>query len=242
MIDRQSLATVLLALAVGLHASFAAAGEPEPSINVSGEGEAGVAPDMAIVSLTVTREGKTAREALSANNRAMEEVLAAMRKRGIEDRDLQTSNFNIQPRYTQVTRTASGERPAPRIDGYTVRNGLTVRVRKLADLGEILDQSVSLGVNEGGGVQFTNADPSKAIEEARVSAVKDAMARAQTLAGAAGVKTGRILSLSEQSYMPRPAPMMRAASFAEAASDSVPMAAGENSYRVNVQLSVAIEQ
>lgn len=239
---RQSLVTVLLALAAGFCTSLAAAGEPEPSISVSGEGEASVAPDMAIVSLMVTREGETAREALSANNRAMEEVLAAMRKRGIEDRDLQTSNFSIQPRYTQPPRAASGERPAPKIDGYTVRNGLTVRVRKLADLGEILDQSVSLGVNEGGGVQFTNADPSKAIEQARIAAVRDAMARAQTLAGAAGVKTGRILSLSEQSYMPRPAPMMRAASFAEAAADSVPMAAGENSYRVNVQLSVAVEQ
>lgn len=243
MMYKQSLLTILLAAVVGFHASLAVADAPEPTISVSGEGEASVAPDMALVSLTVTREGKTAREALSANNRAMEEVLSAMRKRGIEDRDLQTSNFSIQPRYTQPPRSASGERPAPKIDGYTVRNGLTVRVRKLDDLGEILDQSVSLGVNEGGGVQFANADPSMAIEQARVSAVKDAMARAQTLAMAAGVRTGRVLTLSEHSYQPRPAPMMRAASFAEAAgADAVPMAAGENSYRVSVQMSFAIEQ
>lgn len=235
------LVSFLLAAVVVVSAPMVlAANDVTPSISVSGEGEASVAPDMAVLTLTVTREGETAREALSANNSAMQQVLAAMRERGIADRDLQTSNFSIQPRYTQPETTSSGARPAPQIDGYTVRNGLTVRVRDLAALGEIIDQSVSLGVNEGGGVKFTNADPAKTIEQARINAVKDAMGRAEVLARAAGVKTGKILKLSEQFSRPRPAPMMRASNLAEAG--SVPMAAGENSYSITVQLSVAIEQ
>jgi len=226
---------------VALVFPVAQAAESEPSIVVNGEGEAHLAPDMAVLTLTVTREGTTAREALDANSQAMKEVLRALRDRGIAERDLQTSNFNIQPRYTQPPRTSGGVRPAPRIDGYTVRNGLTVRVRNLDTLGEIIDQSVTLGVNEGGGVRFTNADPSAAIDKARVGAVKDALLKAGVLADAAGVGTGRILSISEQSYVSRPAPMMRTAAFA-ADAESVPMAAGESTYRVSVQVMVAIEQ
>ena len=242
MLRTSVLIPALLAVAIGVTSPpMFAAGESTPRIDVAGEGVASVAPDMATVSLTVTREAQTAREALSASNEAMENVLAAMRKRGIEEKDLQTSDFNIQPRYTQPVRTPAGVRPAPRIEGYTVRNGLTVTVRDLAELGAIIDQSVGLGVNEGGSVRFANADPSKTIDRARVKAVADALARARVLADAAGISTGRILSLSEQFSLPRPAPMLRASAFAEADA-SVPMATGENSYRVTVQLSVAIEQ
>ena len=226
-----------------LLAAPALADESTPSISVTGEGSAELAPDMAIVNLVVTRVAVTAREALDANNQAMAKVLAAMRERGIAEKDLQTSNFSIQPRYAQLPRSASGERPAPRIDRYQVRNSLSVRVRDLARLGEIIDQSVTLGVNEGGSVQFTNADPSQALEQARVAAVKDAMSRAETLARAAGVEVGRILSLSDNSYIPRPVPMASGVAMMRSANaESVPMAAGENSYRVTVSLTRAIKQ
>ena len=124
-----------------------------------------------------------------------------------------------------------------------MRNSLTVRVRDLAQLGAIIDQSVTLGVNEGGSVQFTNADPSRALEQARVRAVKDAMARAQTLAKAADVGLGRILTLSDNTFLPRPVPMAGGMAMMRAASaESVPVAGGENSYRVTVSLTREIKQ
>jgi len=177
---------------------------PVPRILVSGQGSANVAPDMAVLSLTVTREADSAREALDASSATMHDVLEAMRAEGIEARDLQTSNFSIQPRYSQPAVGRSGQREAPRIVGYTVRNSLTVRIRDISALGAILDRSVTLGVNEGGNIMFTNADPSAAIEQARIMAVQQAVAKAQTLATAAGVEAGRILEISEPSSNPRP--------------------------------------
>ena len=218
-----------------------AADQPAPRISVSGQGSADLVPDMAVLTLTVTREAPTARAALDANSEAMAGVIKAMQGQGVAAKDLQTSNFSIQPRHAQQPRQASGERPAPKISGYVVRNSLAVRVRDISKVGEVLDESVTLGVNEGGNILFTNDDPSAAIEQARVRAVKDAMAKAQTLAGAAGVKLGKVLEISEQSHEPRPMPMMRAEMSMARSADAVPVAVGENTYRVTVKLSIAIE-
>jgi uncharacterized protein YggE len=126
---------------------FAAAdNEPFPRILVTGQGSFDIAPDMAVLSLTVTREAETARAALDANSSAMKEVFAAMKAEGIADRDLQTSGFSIQPRYIYPS-PKSGQREPPRIVGYVVRNSLTVRVRDIENVGAILDKSVTLGVN-----------------------------------------------------------------------------------------------
>jgi hypothetical protein len=211
-------------------------------ILVTGEGSADLAPDMAILSLTVTRQANTARAALDANSSAMKEVQTAMTSAGIEPRDLQTSGFSIQPNYFYPPQQPSGKREPPQILGYTVRNSLTVRVRDISAVGVILDKSVSLGVNEGGNITFTNDDPSGAITKARVKAVQHAIDKARTLADAAGVKTGQILEISEQSYSPRPMPMARAEMAMGRSSDAVPVAVGENTYKVTVNISFAIDQ
>lgn len=226
-----------------LASSLQAAEEtPSPRILVNGEGSVDIAPDMAMLTLTVTREADTAKEALKAGSAAMSDVLAAMQAEGIAKRDLQTSSFSIQPRYTHPEPKAPGETSAPYIVGYTVRNSLTVRVRDIEAVGRILDKSVSLGVNEGGNISFTNDDPSAAISEARIKAVQDASDKARTLAKAAGVKVGKILEISEQSYFQRPSPMPMARMQMSAASDSVPVASGENTYSVSVSINYAIDQ
>lgn len=213
-------------------------------ISVSGEGEINIAPDMAIVSMGVTREAKTAREALTANTEAMAKVLDAMKAAGIEDRDLQTSNFSIQPQYFYPKPSDDGTQAAPVITGYIVSNNLSVRIRDLAAVGDILDASVTLGVNNGGNLIFTNDNPDAAITEARTKAMKNAIDKAKTLSGAAEVELGKIVEISEQSYgQPQPIPMMRAAKM-EMAMDSaaVPIAAGENTYRVSVNVTFEIDQ
>ena len=215
---------------------------PLPRILVSGEGSVDLAPDMAILSLTVTRQAETARAALDANSAAMQEVQTAMTSAGIEPRDLQTSGFSIQPNYFYPPQQPSGQREPPEIAGYTVRNSLTVRVRDIGAVGVILDKSVSLGVNEGGNIMFSNEDPSEAITMARIKAVQNAIEKANTLAAAAGVKTAQILEISEQSYSPRPMQMARAEMAMGRAADAVPVAAGENTYTVTVNISFGIDQ
>ena len=213
-----------------------------PRILVTGEGSVDVPPDMAMLKLTVTREAETARAALDANSSAMNKVLSAMKAEGIDARDLQTSGFSIQPRYIYPSAKSSGQREPPQIVGYTVRNSLSVRIRDVDMVGQILDKSVTLGVNEGGNIMFTNADPSGVITQARIEAVKDAMSKARTLAEAAGVRTGDLLEISEQSYAPRPMPMARAEMSMARSADSVPVASGENTYKVTVNVSYAIDQ
>lgn len=238
-----ALAGTVLASAAALFSASAmaqqnlAGPQPAPRISVTGEGEVAVAPDMAILNLTVLREGETARAALTANNDAMKQVLAALKEAGVAERDLQTSGLSIQPRFAQPGKERNVE---PKINGYTVSNGVTVRVRNLADAGAILDKAVSLGVNQGGGIVFVKDDLKPTLTEARKLAVADAIARAKTLAEAADIKLGKILAIEEQSNLPRPmpygGPMRMAASDA-----SVPLASGENTYRtqVNVVFEIA---
>ncbi|MEZ5571849.1 MAG: SIMPL domain-containing protein [Halioglobus sp.] len=215
---------------------------PSPRVVVTGEGNANIAPDMAILNLSVMREAATAREALTANTAAMQKVLDAMSKLGIAKRDLQTSNFDIQPRYVYPQRQNAGTSEPPQLVGYTVRNALSVRVRDINRVGEVLDTSVTLGVNEGGSINFTNDDPAAVITQARISAVKDAMSKASTLAEAAGVKLGEVLEIFEQNYTPQPMVLSRMKMEMASADAAVPIAAGENTYRVTVNLSLAIAQ
>jgi len=123
-----------------------------------------------------------------------------------------------------------------------VRNSLSVRVRDISNVGAVLDKSVTLGVNEGGDIRFSNANPSAVIEQARIKAVKQAVAKANTLATAAGVKTGKLLEISEQSFNPRPMSMASAGRSLARTAEAVPVAAGENTYKVMVNVTFAIDQ
>lgn len=241
---KHQLILAITALAATMAALPAkAADDPAPRIMVSGEGESWAAPDMALINLTVLRDAPTSREALDANTKAMTDVMAAMKTFGIEDRDLQTSGFSIQPRY-QYPDPNKNETFQPKIIGYTVINTLGVRVRDLTRVGEVLDQSVTLGVNQGGDITFLKDDSAPVMEEARKKAVENAVAKARTITSTAGVGIGRILEMSEQSFRPGPIPMMQAEmSMAKMdAGAPVPVAAGENSYRVTVNVTFEIKQ
>ncbi len=214
-----------------------------PTISVSATGTSTVVPDMAQLSLSVVREAPSARAALDANNAAMAEVLAAMKDAGIAERDLQTEQFNIQPQYRYFQPNERGVVKPPEITGYQVTNGLTVRVRDLANVGAVLDRSVTLGVNSGGGIAFTTSQPEAALGQARSNAVEKAMAQARTLTQTADVGLGRILNISEHDgQQPPMRPMARMAEAALASDGAVPVAAGEGSYSVTVSITWEIDQ
>ncbi|MBY5538704.1 SIMPL domain-containing protein [Rhizobium leguminosarum] len=237
------LMTAVLALPLAAPApAFAQEAKPrEPVISVTGDGESSVAPDMAVVNLAVVKQAKTAREALDENNKAMNDVLAALKSGGIAERDLQTSGFSIQPQYN-YPQPVDGQQQQPQLIGYQTINSVTVRLRDLAKLGAVIDQSVSLGINQGGEIQFTNDKPDAAIEEARKAAVADAVKRAKTLSEAAGVKLGRILEINENVPRAMPQPVYRATMMKEASDAAVPVQGGENNYNVSVTVTFAIEQ
>ncbi|MBB4956044.1 uncharacterized protein YggE [Agrobacterium vitis] len=234
---------VLLAgLAAGLPAVAQDVARPEAVINVSGEGEATLAPNMAIMQLGVVSEDEAAAQALKDNNLAMARVLKMLTDQGLADRDIQTSGFDITPRYKHVPDDKPAPQP-PAIEGYSVSNGLTVRVRDLAKLGGVIDGAVGLGVNQAGSIQFTNDKPELAISDARKQAMEDALAKAKTLTEAAGVKLGRIVSINENSARPfEQAMMMKTGMARDMAAAPTPIAAGENTYRVTVNVTFALEQ
>lgn len=212
--------------------------DPQPAaaeVHVVGVGTVRRAPDTAILSLAVSREAETAREAVSAANEAMSAVIQRMRDAGVADRDLQTQDFSIQPRI-EYPDEKGGPR-TPRVVGYEARNSLTVRVRDLGKVGVLLDEAITLGVNRGGDVRFVNEDPAEALAQARAEAMRDARERARTLVGALGMRLGRVVSVRESQASPRPQPMAatRMVEMANDAGGEVPLSAGESSYTVRVE-------
>lgn len=215
----------------------AAASRTPRVISVSGEGVVDAAPDMASIVIGVVTQAKTAREAVSGNTTATEGVLASLNEAQIEKRDISTSGFSVQPNYN-YPRNGSGE--APTIEGYEARNSLTVRVRDLTKLGTILDNVVTTGSNQIGGISFDVADKTPLLDKARGDAVADARRKADIFASAAGVKLGRVLAIETgaQRWVPQPRVMaMQARADALTASAPVPIEAGEQSFRATVEVT-----
>ena len=207
---------------------------PPRQITVTGQGIVDVRPDMATLSLGVTTEGEAAGEALAANNAAMAAVMARLEEAGIAPRDMQTSLLNLSPRWTEPR--DGGTRPE--IDGYIASNALTVRVRELPALGDVISAAVADGANTFDGLSFGLAEPEPVEDEARGEAVADAERKARLFAEAAGVTLGPILSITEVTEFRGPI-MMEQAAFARDA--SVPIAPGEVSLRATVTMSWGIE-
>lgn len=200
-------------------------------IVITGTASVTAIPDIALVSAGVETTAQTAREALSANTTAMQSVFETAKKLGIEERDIQTSNFNIGPNWEHGP-TGSRE------NGFAVSNQVTLRLRDVAKVGEALDALVSGGANRAGGVQFVVSDADERLDTARREAVTKAKARAELYAAAADVELGEIISIREGADAPVHMPM-----YAEArmASDSVPVAAGEQELSISVTITWALD-
>ena len=222
-----------LSLAFSLAAQPLAAQEPsllqQQGLTVVGTGEVRARPDLAVVRLGVVSQAATARAALDANNEAMAALLASLERQGVASRDVQTSQFVVQPRYHH---DPEGRDP-PRIDGYEVSNQVAVTVRALDRLGEVLDEAVSVGSNNILGVEFGLDDPEPRRDEARRLAVEDARRKAEIYAEAAGLALGPVRSISEEVRAGPPQPVYRM----EMAEASVPIAEGEQAITIEVTVN-----
>jgi hypothetical protein len=210
----------------------AAAQEQHHIITMNGHGEAQGLPDTATLSAGVSVDAPTAAAALAAANKEMEAVLAALKRNGAPDKDIQTRNFSVHPQY------ATGNGEAPRVTGYQVMNQVEVRIENIARLGTTLDALVGAGANQVNGVNFSLHDPGTLLADARAAAVADALAKAEIFAKAAGVTLGPILSITENGNG-GPRPMVFAAPMARPA--SVPLALGEETIAADVTISWEIK-
>jgi uncharacterized protein len=230
------LSLAILGLVLPSPMARAQAQQTEPfkrTISLIGTGEVRARPDIAIITLGVMKRAATAREALTQNNQAMAEIIAHLRQSGIEEKDIQTSNFTVNPAYQYDNQ---GQQP-PKIIGYDVSNQVTAVVRKLDALGAILDEAVSKGSNQIYGISFSIDDPRAREDEARKLAIEDATRKARLIAESAGVTLGPILNILEMLPSP-PIPLHAKAQRMEAAADSaVPVAQGEQVVTVQVNVS-----
>ncbi|WP_103334582.1 SIMPL domain-containing protein [Pseudotabrizicola formosa] len=226
------VATLLSATA--LTAVQAQTTAPTAQITVTGEGVVDGIPDIATLSLGVTTTGETAAAAMAGNTEALTAVMARLKAAGIADRDMQTTNLSVNPNWTGYDNGAR-----QRIDGYTASNQLTVRIRDLDGLGQVLDAAIQDGANTLNGLSFGLSEPRPALDAARKAAVEDARARATLLVEAAGASLGPIVSITEGGgYMP-PQPMFRQSADSAGA---VPVAAGEVATTASVTIVFEIAQ
>ena len=223
------------AIAAALLAAPAQAQIAAPAmIAVTGEATISAAPDLAQIDAGVTSEAKTAREAAETNNAAMGKVLQALQGTGIDQKDYQTSRLSLQPE-SAPNRTGAS---TPTIIGYRASNRVTVRLRDVTKLANLIDAMVTAGANDIGGISFKVSNASKLLDDAREQAVADARRKAEIYARAAGVTLGAPLSISEEGNA-APVPYRRMA--AGMALAATPVAAGEETLQVTVSVSWAIK-
>jgi uncharacterized protein len=205
---------------------------PPPAISVTGEATVSLPPDQAQIDGGVSNDAKTAREASDANNAAMGKVLLALKGAGIDEKDYQTSRLSLQPQYAP---NRSG--PSP-VVGYRASNRVTIRLRDVTKIAGMIDVLVGAGANDIGGINFMVSQASKLLDEAREQAISDARRKAQIYAKAAGVTLGEPLSISEEIA---PTPVFRGKVAGGMAASTTPVAQGEETLSVTVNVSRAIK-
>lgn len=197
-------------------------------LSVSSQAEASRAPDIATISAGVVTQAPDGNTAMRQNATQMTQVMAAIRKAGIADKDIQTSGVMLNPQYDYR------DNQAPKITGYQATNTVNLKVRDIAKLGQVLDALAAQGANQINGPTFEIDQPDPVYDEARLAALKKAETRAETYAKGLGLKVRRIVSIAEGSAggSPRPVMMMARAK----AADSTPVSPGETTLSVSIDV------
>jgi uncharacterized protein YggE len=236
--------TLLAALLLGAGSlPTAAVAQQTPSItqtiagsrlDISATGEVTRVPDIAVISAGVVTRSTTATGALQDAADRMQRVLAALKRAGVEDRDVQTSNISLNPEYRYV------ENQPPQLTGYTASNQLTIRFRDIRNSGRILDALVGQGANQINGPSLTIDKPEAALDEARAKAIAAGRGRAELYARALGLRVARVVSVSESGgyAVPPPAPPM-AMQMARSADTSIQP--GEQKLQVTLAMTFELQ-
>ena len=222
-----ALTVVLGVIGAGLVlAQFAGLPQNYPQqISVSGIGKAYIKPDIAMVSFGVTTQELKSQDAVNKNNEKMNAVIKAIKDLGIDEKDIQTTLYNLTPMYDYGTITD----PVPMMEsvggssdsgvvypmpvrqgqifrGYSLEQQISVKIRDFEKINSVLDKATSTGATNVGQLQFTVDDPEKANAEARALAIENAKEKMQSLAKQSGLRVGKLVNVSE-GYNNYPVPM-----------------------------------
>ncbi|MFL5574920.1 MAG: SIMPL domain-containing protein [Gemmatimonadaceae bacterium] len=188
-----------------------------PSVITSGRGETKVAPDRATVTVTVETHGATAAAAAAENARQQTSTISALRAAGLEAKDVSTAGYSVTPEYQY------GPNTKPKVTGYAARNTITAEVKRIDQVGKVIDAALAGGANLIGGVQFSASNTDEARRTALAKAVQQACLDAGAMAKAVGASAGEALELSSQLYEAPPRPLMEVGMMqARAAAADVP--------------------
>lgn len=160
------------------------------TITVTGSGEVILVPDLAYINVGVHTEAEDVTSAVNSNNNQARAIKEAMVGMGVEEKDIQTSNFNVYSmnRYDDMGNIAG--------TNYAVDNTLYIIVRDMPRLSEILDAALGAGANQIYGISFDIANRADAMAQARDLAIKDAEEKALSIANTAGVQLGQVINIS----------------------------------------------
>jgi hypothetical protein len=205
-------------------------------LDISATGEVTRVPDVAIISAGVVSRATTATAALQDSADRMQKVLAALKRAGVEERDIQTSNVSLNPEYRYP------ENQSPQLVGYTASNQLTIKFRDIRTSGKILDALVAQGANQINGPNLTLDKPEAALDEARANAIATGRARAELYARSLGLRVVRVVSVSESGgyAVPPPAPPMPMM-MARGERDSTSIQPGEQKLQVSVAMTFELQ-
>jgi uncharacterized protein len=203
---------------------------------VVGEGSVTVVPDYAHIRSGVTTNARTVNEANDTNAKLMANIIAALADAGIAKKDIQTSEFSIEPVY--VSPNPPG---GPKLSGYRVSNQVNVTIHQIAQVGEILDRLVKAGATDAGSIAFLVSDREKALDQAREAAMANARHKAELYARAAGLMLGRVAWITESSDF-EPIPGMGVARPRMATTAAAPIESGENTLTARVTVGFDIAQ
>lgn len=204
-------------------------------IQVTGTGRVDVAPDMATVQVAVETTGETAKAAQEQNARSMREVIDTLKKLGIAEKDIRTTQLSLYPLYESREPKPDEEQKPPRVVGFRAENGVQVTVRKLDDVGKVVDAVVASGANRIQGISFGLSDPKPWQDKALQEAVADARRQAELAARAAGVQIKGVRNISVYGGG---VPIVRQAAFAGGPGAATPVMPGELTIQVSVNMTL----
>lgn len=206
-------------------------GLAEASITVTGTGKIKYVPDTAHLGFGVSSEGKTAAEAWKKNAEKVKKIFSALKALGLAEKELRTGGVNVSPKYFYE------KDKEPKLVGYVASYDLSVTVRRLAEVGAVLDAAVEAGVNQRASISFSSSDADKLIRQARLAAVAEARAKARELAEGAGAGLGMVKTITEGSHSPWHTRHFDMPARAEMGVRPLPISAGEQEMSVSVTIT-----
>lgn len=204
-------------------------------LDIDATGEATRVPDVAVISAGVVSRSGSASGALQDAANRMSQVLVALKRAGVQEGDIQTSNVSLNPEYRYP------ENQSPQLTGYTASNSVTVRFRDIRASGKILDALVAQGANQISGPSLVVDKPEAALDEARVKAIAAARSRAELYARNLGLRVVRVVAVNEQSGFAAPPPMPMGVMSARMANAETRIEPGQQKLQVTVAVTFELQ-